>query len=405
MKNLKKLLFIVLTVVLVWGCTFSAYGAEMKSFTENGKILSVAHWGNWTEYPLGSYEAISSAYDLGADCVSVSLEMTKDFVFVVSKYDDLSHLHSSYNLKISDSQYVDIQNLGLPNNSGSITSTTICSLSDALEVTKRYDKILIIDNAWEHRNELYTELVNNNALEYAMIRTDASKKEIEEFLSLTDNKVNIIGAYHGNIIFNAKSYVSTLNSLGCKAVMLSTTNPFGVIFNQSMLSSYSVNNYSTRAMIATYDPDLCGQRTDTSSTWNDLIDRGYSIIETNHIRDLTEYLEEIEKTKTELQTYMDTIDAMDLSLCSQKSASDLQEARATAYKELTTLSSLETLSKAKHNITLAFETLSLDDGNYEKRGVLKITTGKIIAVTLVGAGILWAQIFFYKKSGKKMKKQ
>lgn len=402
MKKLRKTLFVILTIMTALVCTLPSSAAQIQSFSENGKIMSVSHGGNRAEYPLNSYEAISSAYEIGADCVSVTVQATKDSVFVISKYDDLGKMHSAYkDVLISENDFQSIQSVNLVNNSGAITSCTICTLADAIEVTKRYDRILIIDNAWEKRNDIYSFLVDNNALENVIIRTDAKKKEIKEFLTLTDNKVNVIGSYHGNFIFSAKSYVSGLSDLGCKAVMLGATNPFGVIFNQSMLSSYSANDYSARAMIATYDPDLCGQRTDTPATWNDLIDRGYSVIETHNIRDLVEYLNDLTKTQDELKEIMATIEAVDITACSVVTASDLQEAKDAIYKELTTLSSFEALSKAKHQAMMAFDNFSLESGHYEKRGVLKVTAGKIAAVVLVSGGIIAAQVYFYKMRSKK----
>lgn len=404
MKKLKNILFITLSLVLAITCSLPSSAAEIQSFSENGKILSVSHGGNRAEYPILSYEAISSAYEIGADCVSVTVQVTKDNVFVLSKDNDLGKMHSAYsNVLISENEYSKIQSVNLVNNAGNLTSCTLCTLADAIEVAHRYDRILIIDNVWEMRNEIYSFLVDNNALENVVLRTNAKKKEIKEFLTLTDNKVNIIGSYQGNLIFNAKSYVSGLSDLGCKAIMLGATNPFGVIFNQSMLSSYSANEYSARAMIATYDPDLCGQRTDTPATWNDLIDRGYSIIETNNIKDLVEYLEDLVSTQEELKGLIDIIDSVDITACSAKTASDLQEAKEAIRKELTTLSSFESLSKVKHQAMLAFEAFSLEDGHYEKRGVLKVSAGKIIAVILVGAGIIGTQVSFYKMRDKKKK--
>lgn len=402
MKKISKILFAFLISVMLFSFTLPSSAAEIKPFTQNGKIISVAHGGNRAEYPLNSYEAVSSAFELGADCVSVSVFSTKDSVFVISKFDDLGKMHSAYkDVLISEKDFKDIQSVNLVNNSGQVTSCTICTLKDAIEVAKRYDRILIIDNAWEQREALYSFLVDSDALGNVIIRTDAKKKEIKEFLTITDNKVNVMGSYHGNIIFSAKSYVSSLSDFGCRAIMLGTKNPFGVIFNQSMLSSYSANNYSARAMIATYDPDLCGQRTDTPSAWNDLIDRGYSIIETNNIRDLTEYIGDLTKTQDELKNILTSIDNTDMTACSAKTASDLQKAKEAIQKELTTLSSFESLSKAKHQAMMAFENFSLEAEHYVKTGVLKVTPGKIVAVILVSSGIIAAQVYFYKMRRKK----
>lgn len=402
MKALKKLLTLALAALITFGTALVASAADIGPYSENGKIISVSHGGNWGEYPIYSKEAVESAFELGADCVSVSVKRTSDGEFVLCRDNDLGKLYSPYKGQlISALSLEQISQIRITDSLGNLSDNRLCDLADAVDAAKRFDRTLIIDDGWEYRKELYSYLVDKNAVSNAVIRADASKSEIKEFLSLTGGALRIIGSYYGNIIFNARGYVTALSKAGCGIVELGTKNPFGVIFNKSMLSAFGKNNYLTRAMISTYDPDLCGQRTDTKNAWNDFIDRGYSVIETNDIGGLVNYIAEISSLRSELMTMTANIEKLDKNNCSAKSVKEISDAKSVAAQALTTLSSYETLAEAKHNITLALNDLSVSNGDYIRKGVLKISAGKIIAVILVTAAIVAGQVYTYKMQQKK----
>ncbi len=402
MKTIKKIFTIVISILVIVLSTFCVSAAEIKPYSESGTIISVAHGGNWGEYPIYSEKAIESAFEVGADCVSVSVKRTSDGQFVLCKYNDLGKLYAPYSGQlISNMTLAQLSEIRITDSLAALSDNRLCELSDAVDAAIRFDRTLIIDDGWEWRNELYSYLTEKNAVSYSILRTDASKSEIKEFVELSGGLFRVIGSYHGNIIFNARSYVSTLSKSGCCAVQLGTKNPFGVIFHQTMLSAFGKNGYVTRSMIATYDPDLCGQRTDTESTWNDLIDRGYSMIETNNIEGLVNYISRINTLRNELKSISLNLDNLNTDNCSVKSFKDITEAKAKASDALMKLSSHETLMSAKNNIFLALGELSVSNENHVKKGVLKISAGKIIAVVLVTAAIVAGQIYTYKMQQKK----
>ncbi|MDD6021751.1 MAG: glycerophosphodiester phosphodiesterase family protein [Oscillospiraceae bacterium] len=402
MKFIKKFLIAAVSLLVLVGSSFCVSAAEIRPYGENGKIISVSHGGNWGEYPIFSERAIESAFEIGADCVSVSVKKTSDGQFVLCEDNDLGKLYAPYKGQlVSALTLAQLKELRITDSLGALSDNTLCDLADAIDAAKRFDKTLIIDGGWEYRKELYSYFVEKDALSSVILRTDASKSEIKEFISLSGGMCRIAGYYQGNIIFSARSYVTTLSKSGCGIVMLGTKNPFGVIYNKSMLSAFAENNYFTRAMAATYDPDLCGQRTDTESAWNDLIDRGYSVIETNDIAALVNYIGRISNLRNELIALTARVEKLDVNNCSEKSAKEISGARAEASEALTTLSSYETLAKAKHILTLALNDLSVSNEDHTRKGVLKISAGKITAVVLVTAALAAGQVYTYKMQKKK----
>lgn len=402
MKAIKKISAAVLTAVIILSTALCASAASIRPYSETGAIVSVAHGGNWGEYPIYSKEAIESAFEVGADCVSVSVKKTADGKFMLCKYDDLGKIYAPYKGQlISQMTYEQVSAMRTTDSLGALTDSGLSELFDAIDAAKRYDKTIIIDDGWEWRKELYAYIVENDALSYTVLRTDSSKSDIKEFIELTGGKLRIIGKYHGNIIFNARSYVKSLSEAGCCAVQLSTKNPYGVIYNRSMLSAFGKNSYFSRAMASTYDPDMCGQRSDTESTWNDLIDRGYSMIETNEITSLVNYISRTSSLRSQLIELTSTTEKLNTENCSEKSLKEISQAREEATEAITTLSSYETLSKAKYGLTLALNDLSVSNENHSRKGVLKITFGKILAVILVTAAIVAGQVYTYKMQKRK----
>lgn len=404
MKVIKKLLAAALSALIITGTALCASAVDIEPYSETGSVVSVAHGGNWGEYPIYSKNAIESAFEIGADCVSVSVKKTADGKFVLAGYDDLGKIYAPYKGKlISEMTLSQVLETRITDTLGALTGDKLATLDDAIDAAVRFGKIIILDDCWEWRKEIYTYLVDDNTLSYVYMRTDASKGEVNEFISLTGGMLRIIGKYHGNIIFNARSYVKSMCSNDSAAVQLATSNPYGVIFHQTMLSAFGKNNYSTRAMISTYDPDMCGRRNDCESTWDDVIDRGYSVIETNNISALVNYINDIANLRDELKNMTSELDKLVESNCSAKTYSELSDAKSDATAALMKLSSYKSLSDVKSEIKLALNNFSVTNEDHEKKGVLKITAGKIIAVVLVSAGIVAGQVYTFKMQKRKKK--
>ncbi len=406
MKVIKNFFAVALSALIFVSTFVSVSAAEIKPYSETGTVISVAHGGNWGEYPIYSKEAIESAFEIGADCVSVSVKMTADKKFVLAKDNDLGKLYAPYKDQlISEKTFEEVSSMRITDTLGALSGNHLSSLDDALDCAIRFGKILILDDCWQWRKEIYTYLVDKDVLSYVYLRTDASKSEINEFNSLTGGKCRIIGKYHGNIIFNARNYVKSMCTNDCAAVQLATSNPYGVVFHQTMLSAFSKNGHKTRAMISTYDPDMCGRRTDTQSTWDDVIDRGYSVIETNDISALVDYIKKTADTREELKVMTAQLDKLNENNCSAKTLGDITQAKEKATEVLMSLSSYETLACTKNQIKSALNDFSVSNENHEKKGVLKITAGKVIAVVLVSAGIVAGQVYTFKMQKRSKNKK
>ena len=161
-----------------------------------------------------------------------------------------------------------------------------------------------------------------------------------------------------------------------------------------------------RALAPAYDKELCGQREDNASGWNELIENGFSVIETNNIASLAEYAERADELNESLRKLTEKAENTDFSAYSDVSANNLQKALKRANEELqSNVSSVGELESANSQLLLAMNRLNLSDSTESQKGALNITAGKIVAAVLVGAAILAGQIYVHKMQQEKRRKK
>lgn len=385
-----------------------AYAFDVSTFSESGKILTVAHGGNTMVYPKYSVDAIRSAFECGADFVSVSVRKTSDGHFVLADTDELRDISSEGSgMLINLLPLAQVSSLHLSDKAGNPTECNIADLETVLTLAAAYDKAIIIDGEWAEREEIYKVISNTSSNKNAFIRTDAPKNEIEAFISVTNSMCGLITQYHGNILFTARNRITFSSKIGSKIVFLGTKNFFGSIFRSGVLSAFSRTGYSSRAAVKTYDPDESGNRPDCESTWSDVIDRGYSVIETDRIEDLINYVEKIYAERAALGELLEKARSTETAFLTSQSAKQLETAENSASKALITISSFDKLSLAKSNLNLALNNREIqsESAANAKKGVLNITAGKTVAIVLVTLAIIAVQIFFYfRQAGKKTPK-
>lgn len=403
MKHFRKVLSVMIAALITASTALPAYAAEIVPFSADGKIISVAHGGRTDIYPPYSLEAVQAAFECGADCVSVEIRRTADGEFILAPDDDLGSISlegkgmSAQALPLSQ-----IQLLHLTDRTNRLSDYTASDLSDVLCAAKAYDKTVIIDGAWQWREEVYKTICENDTEDCAIIRTDAPKNEISDFIAVTNAKCNIIGKHHGNILFTARSYITALSNAGCKIIFLGTKNSFGVIFRTGVLSAFARAGYTARAAMQTFDMKESGGRPDNESTWSDIIDRGYSVIETDQIADLTAYISKLENERASLSETLDRAKETETAFITLQSRNDIETAIDKAEYALTTLSSFNKLSLAKSNLNLAVNNMVFADSQVTaNEGVLSVTPGKILAIIIATIAIIIVQMYFYYRQADK----
>lgn len=407
--NTKKNLFYIFTLsVLIVLTLFSASALSSSQpvgelLRDNqGPILSIAYRGDTAEYPENSLEAVLSAKEKGADIVSVSVRKTKDGVFVLCEDETLGNVCNAPYESISEATFDEIKEYSLYDNCGTLTEYKMPSLEQLIDSTDE-NLYLILDIAWEDRDDVADLIWNKGALYRVALRVKTGAKKLAFWLSTRSSVPTVIGIYGGNIIWNTISHINTLSEAGMPAVQYQTKNYFNVCYGAWSYNNYSAEN-KARAVAATYNPDLCGQRTDDANGWNELIKKGFTVIETNNIEALEAYISKNADMRSALSELTEKAKNVDTEKYSTVSKENLAVAIRNAEAVLTgRTKSLAEAESAYSKLLFSLNEMKISTGEETTRGALNVTPGKLVAAVLVGIAILGGQILVQKMHVKKKK--
>ncbi|MBE6773138.1 MAG: glycerophosphodiester phosphodiesterase family protein [Ruminococcaceae bacterium] len=402
MNPIKKIISFTLSLILIVsfisfnvGALFDKENATEKFYSYETKLLCISHRGDTALYPENSLEGIKSALKKGADFVSVNIEKTADGVFYLCEDESLGNICNAPYDSLSQMNSDEVDKYRLFDIFGKETKYKLVSLESLLDRTDSEDGI-ILDVKTADKDAVYGILKENKSLDRIILRVVESGSKLTEWAESKPEKVYVIGKYTGNIIFSTVSYINALTSAKMPAVQFESKNYFNVSFGEFFTKRY-LKSENVRAIAATYSPDLCGQREDNADGWNELINKNYSVIETNNIDSFISYRNETERLSDDLRELYDGASLMERDRYSQVSLTNLDKATALCEEVISDdVVSLAELQKAYSKLDFALKEMKISTGEVDTRGALNITAGKVIAAVLVGAALLAGQIYVYK---------
>ena len=373
-----------------------------------GELIAVSKYGDTEHFPEQSLEGLLAASEAGADMVYVTVRKTADGYMVLMADENLSRmcvdtLGNVVDKAVADVGYHELSEYHLRNSTGSlhekITAYTVPTLVDAAKALSG-KSLLLVAGVWAFRDEIYDALSAENLLSSVVLLADGDKKEVKNWISEKPTMPLVLSAYHGNVVFSAKSVASKTLSGGAVGTLLSSSNPYGVVYGNAVLKEFTGKG---RAAIDMTDPSLCGKREDNAIGWNDVTARGYSIIITDNITELCEYRARVIQQKERLSAALEAAQAVDVTLCSTQSANALKDAIAAGKAALASPASENSLMQANYSLRTAVEGLTNQTADGEKGAT--VTPGKVIAVILVVAALILLEIVLETARRKKNKKR
>lgn len=373
-----------------------------------GELIAVSKYGDTEHFPEQSLEGLLAASEAGADMVYVTVRKTADGYMVLMADENLSRmcvdtLGNVVDKAVADVGYHELSEYHLRNSTGSlhekITAYTVPTLVDAAKALSG-KSLLLVAGGWAFRDEIYDALSAENLLNSVVLLADGDKKEVKNWISEKPTMPLVLSAYHGNVVFSAKSVASKTLSGGAVGTLLSSSNPYGVVYGNAVLKEFTGKG---RAAIDMTDPSLCGKREDNAIGWNDVTARGYSIIITDNITELCEYRARVIQQKERLSAALEAAQAVDVTLCSTQSANALKDAIAAGKAALASPASENSLMQANYSLRTAVEGLTNQTADGEKGAT--VTPGKVITVILVVAALILLEIVLETARRKKNKKR
>lgn len=270
------------------------------------------------------------------------------------------------------------------------------NLNEAASALSGSKTALIIDaDSVEQADEKYSAIVPDSNV-YFRINDSASS-----VLKWADGKnVKLIGYYKGNIYPIALSVISKYSKQGDGAIVqMQTNNQDGVILHNTVTSFF--DKKCVEGMFSFADSTRSAKRTDSARSWDDLIARGYTVIETAYPADFVAYRASNNSERQKLEASVKTALTTSTEGCSPNRITDYTSALETAQTLLSDGSSATyAMADSRTVLDEAVENITIQDGS-QLKGDLKFTPARIAWAVFGVALVLSWQIFFRKRWAKK----
>ena len=399
----KKTAIFILSLILFTALSVSsviaADASDIASDFSDGKknIICIAHRGDWHSFPENSAEAINAAAEY--DAVSVDVRLTADGKPVLMADEKVDRMSvdgegKSVSGKVSSFTLAQLKELYLrESNGGTDKKKTTCRIPELKEIYETAaGRTAVMLNVQENDfKTVYDYVKALGKLDETVFRINAKTQKIIELTKDLDG-VNVTGNYQGNIIFLATSAVKKYFAANIYTIEMGSTNGNGVLYDNFLMKRFVG---SKRAMVSMVN-GRCGKRADNETGWDDLISRGYSVIETDFPAELTEYIRKTETAATDLEKNIDIYANTDLSPYTSETEKAFSSALSAAKKTLDGRSSFSELTDARSALQSAHDSLKV---GAKKNVALKFrfTPVRIIAVVLCAAAFTGGTLFLRSK--------
>ena len=393
------MLILILSVTILAPCVSALDSVEaVKSLSDGGKkIICIAHRGDWHSFPENSAEAVNAALEY--DAVSVDVKLSSDGIPVLMADETVDRMCVDSDSKpisgtVSSFTFAQLGEMYLrEDNGGTNKSKTDCRIPELKKIFEVSDgKTAIVVNVSESDfKAIYDYVKALGKLDETVFRINAKAKKIVELTKDLDG-IKVLGNYQGNIIFLATSAVKECFSNGIYTIEMGSTNGNGVLYGNFLLKRFVGNK---RAMVSMVN-GRCGKRADNETGWDDLISRGYSIIETDFPAELTEYIRKTNSAAIDLEKFIDLYNGIDLTPYNTESEKAFSSALSEAKSLLGTPCSFFEIADARSALQSARDSLTVG----EKKNVtlkFKFTPGRIITVVLCGAAFTVGTLYLISK--------
>lgn len=393
------ILSLILFTALSASSAIAADASDIASDFSDGKknIICIAHRGDWHSFPENSAEAINAAAEY--DAVSVDIRLTADGKPVLMADEKVDRMSvdgegKSVSGKVSSFTLAQLKELYLrESNGGTDKKKTTCRIPELKEIYETAaGRTAVMLNVQENDfKTVYDYVKALGKLDETVFRINAKPQKIIELTKDLDG-VNVTGNYQGNIIFLATSAVKKYFAANIHTIEMGSTNGNGVLYDNFLMKRFVG---SKRAMVSMVN-GRCGKRADNETGWDDLISRGYSVIETDFPAELTEYIRKTETAATDLEKNIDIYANTDLSPYTSETEKAFSSALSAAKKTLDGRSSFSELTDARSALQSAHDSLKV---GAKKNVALKFrfTPGRIIAIVLCAAAFTGGTLFLRSK--------
>ena len=258
--------------------------------SNKNNVMVAAHRGDWYWAPENSLPAFQNCIEIGVDIIELDVRLSKDGVPVIIHDETLDRTTTGKG-KVADWPLDSLKTLYLKDATGVITKERIPTLRETLDLTK--DKIVVyLDKSVDKVEKLLPVLQETGTLQQSMFVLDFPySKAKKQFGALLDSVlfVPVIADDMENAEKYVEEYLHNLKPVAFQFRMKSYEGTAYPLLQEIMNSSSKAFVASTWADHSIGHDDLLS-RTEPNKGWGWLIEKGFTIIETNRPIQLLEYL-------------------------------------------------------------------------------------------------------------------
>lgn len=255
----------------------------------SGRVLVVAHRGDWRNFPENSLRAIESAIEIGCDIVEIDIRVTQDGRYVAMHDKTLARTTTGRG-KVSHHSLDQVRRLRLKNGYGVPTDERVPTLEEAL-LACRGRALLYVDKSEQAIADVYAIARRCGMERHVLFFGHRPAAELDQTLGPLARRIVYLPKLGDNTADPA-AYLEGYSdrSPAVVASFSSEDSPaprhFGLVRRAGM-----------RVWASPLWPELCAGRTDDlavddpASAWGWLLDRGVSILCTDRPAPLIAYLD------------------------------------------------------------------------------------------------------------------
>ncbi len=432
MKNIRQLFAIIIAILTLFSILTVSASAEddrpqpyeiyknHKSYT-----MVASRKGYFACAPENSLKAIHEAETAGADIIEIDVRSTADGTLILMEDETVERVCYGYgeNTVVSEMTYEEISKLNLLEGQGGHgaqkTTLKVTTLEEVFKDRKMYylsssalntkqKALLMIDADWSLRDKICNLVIEHGMQNQVIFYIDdATEDEIAVWKEAMPFEPMVMTYFKGNVIFAATANVKKA-SLVADGIHLATKNPYGVIFGETVQNT--AYESELRTMATPCIPEICGsQAQDNELYWDYLISKGFSIIMTDNVPALRNYVDNSHNVKTPelefaLSKYVYNWELPDFNQdkffdykraytnAAEKAKELMSRDMSRSYSDIVT--AVYELEKAVNDININYN--AFEDGSAGKT----ITPVTILLAALAIAAVSVAEIYVYKKKKK-----
>lgn len=284
-----KKIIISFLIFCFFGQIYAQCKFSLRNFPDD-RVMVVAHRGNWREAPENSIWAIKKALEYGANMAEIDLAMTKDSILILM-HDKTIDRTTTGKGKPSDYTLAEIKEFYLRDGAGHPTQMKVPTLEEVLEISK--GRIFLnLDKGFDYIQMVYPLLKEKDMLDEILFKGNV------EYEVFNKNYGNI----KDEIIF--MPIVRLSKGQGQKMIQEYLDNyiPYGIEFTigedeSNLIDFQPLRDKKVKVWVNSLWPaHNAGNNDDialeNSNVYDWYINHNVNIIQTDRIRELTDYLKQ-----------------------------------------------------------------------------------------------------------------